>query len=517
MSERIFDIEERYSGYLQDESRLEGRAEKIAFPRTEDEAEAVLEYARRNHCPVTVQGGRTGIVGGAVPVCGIVLNMSGLNKIQGISKREGKYYLRLQSGVLLSDLQEQLETGRFDTAGWSETSIEILGQMKREGRFQFPPDPTETTATLGGMLATNAEGISGHYYGRTADYVEGIALLTAAGERWEIRRGEWIAKEEGLRLPNGRLLPAFSGEESGQYPLLIKPGQDLIDVIAGSEGMLGVVTSMEVRLERRPDEIWGVLFFFGEENAACRFLKRLQSAGGKASVTAGEFFDRAALDMVEDMKGRMTKLKVIPDIPQERQAAVYVELIAQEEADAEEVLTELLEAFDEMGGREEDTWAASGRDEMEKFRLLRHAVPEGINHCVDAIRRDFPKFCKMGTDFSLKEEIDVLLSLYRNEAKKDGIPCVIFGHGLDGHFHVNLLPDTAEAFERAGKLLEYWAERIAAKGGCLAAENGIGKIKAGLIGRHLSEDACKAMADVRAVLDEDGLLNRGNMMMRQGE
>ena len=138
MSERIFDIEERYSGYLQDESRLEGRAEKIAFPRTEDEAEAVLEYARRNHCPVTVQGGRTGIVGGAVPVCGIVLNMSGLNKIQGISKREGKYYLRLQSGVLLSDLQEQLETGRFDTAGWSETSIEILGQMKREGRFQFP-------------------------------------------------------------------------------------------------------------------------------------------------------------------------------------------------------------------------------------------------------------------------------------------------------------------------------------------------------------------------------------------
>ena len=67
-------------------------------------------------------------------------------------------------------------------------------------------------------------------------------MLTAAGERWEIRRGEGIAKEEGLRLPNGRLLPAFSGEESGQYPLLIKPGQDLIDVIAGSEGMLGAVS-----------------------------------------------------------------------------------------------------------------------------------------------------------------------------------------------------------------------------------------------------------------------------------
>ncbi len=510
MSVLISDVEERHLDYLQDESRMRGCAQKIAFPRNADEVRQVLDFSRKNRMPVTVQGARTGIAGAAVPAEGLILNMSKMDRITGLRQEGEHFFLEVEPGVLLNDLKEGLASKRFDTEGWTDGSKEALGNLQKGDIFRFLPDPTETTASIGGMFGCNAKGLSGYRYGRMSDYTEQITFVNADGHEWRIPRGRFLAEEAGCLLPDGFLLPGLP--EKPPYPLTMTRGEDLIDLIAGSEGMLGVVTSLELRLEKEPAECWGILFFFEEQKEAARFAGQLVQETAEAWVTAAEFFDRAALDVVEQMKGRMTSLKGIPDIPSGRNAAVYMELEAENGEAAEGLLFDLLERFGECGGSEEDTWAASGLREMEKFRLLRHAVPEGINNRVDEIRRELPGFVKMGADFGgAGSNLEQIVERCSKDAAEACVRAVIFGHALDLHLHVNLLPGTEDEKKRADALMNRWADETAAAGGSLAEENGIGKVKAGLVCSRLPAEVLEAMRTAKNHFDRDGLLNRGNM------
>lgn len=512
MEKLIVQMEERYNDYLQDESRMRGSAEKISFPQTENDVIDIINECRKNHVPVTIQGARTGITGAAVPAGGLILNMSKMNKITGIFKEGEHFYLEAEPGVILSDLNELLSNGRFDTAMWSEETIENLKQMREGEEVQFSPNPTESTATLGGMFANNAKGISGHYYGKMGNYVEEITMITSFGERWKIKRGDIVIDEAGCFLPNGSFLPAISPKSPVKYPLCPEKGKDLVDLIAGSEGMLGAVTSMRLRLDKKPKENWGVLFFFNQMEQAAEFVTALDHLAGNATIITGEIFDRMALDIVEKMKQQVTKLKAIPQIPSDKEAAVYVELIAERDTDAEEMLLEILEMFGQFGN-EEDTMAASSQDEMEKFRLFRHAVPEGINQCVDKLRQKNPEFHKMGIDFACPQKgLMTLIKDYQRDLEEEKIPAVIFGHALDCHLHVNLLPDTRDAFMKAKTLLLHWADEIASCGGCLAEENGIGKLKSHIVCRHISEEVLNAMKTTQEIFDPEQLFNRHNMI-----
>lgn len=524
MSGLIHNMEERYVGYLQDESRMQGSAEKIAFPRDVEEIRQVLDLCRDNRMPVTLQGARTGIAGAAVPAGGLVLNLSKLNRITGVRQEGELFFLEAEPGVLLSDLKETLASGRFDTDGWTDASKEALANMQKKGSFRFAPDPTETTATVGGMFASNAKGLSGYRFGRMSDHTEQVTLMLSDKTLWRVRRGEYRADDTGCRLPDGSLLPVLcrAGRDGIQspereaaafgYPLTMQPGQDLMDLLAGSEGMLGIVVSLELRLIESPAECWGILFFFADQRLAAEFAGLAGTIPGDARVTAAEFFDRASLDVAEQMKSRMTSLKAIPDIPRDRAAAVYIELEADSEEHAEGFLLELLDLFGACGGDEADTWAASGLREMEKFRLFRHAVPEGINNCVDEIRRILPGFVKMGADFGgTGMELNEQIESYSRDAKKAGVRAVIFGHALERRFHVNLLPETEEEKKKADELMEQWADAKAAEGVSLAAENGIGKVKAALVKERLSEGLMENMRAVKDHFDRDRMLNRGNM------
>lgn len=524
MSGLILDMEDRYVGYLQDESRMKGSAEKIAFPRNLDEIRQVLDFCRDNRVPVTLQGARTGIAGAAVPDGGLILNLSKLDRITGIRQEGGRFFLEAEPGVLLSDLKEKLAAGRFDTDGWTDESKEALANMQAMGSYRFVPDPTETTATVGGMFASNAKGLSGHRFGRMSEHTEQVTFMLADGALWRVRRGECRAEDMGCRMPDGSLLPVLccdkknemqmAGNDTGLwgYPLTIQPGQDLLDLIAGSEGMLGIVTSLELRLLKSPAECWGILFFFEDQKSAAEFAGLTGTKTGDARVTVAEFFDRGSLDVVEQMKSRMTSLKAIPDIPKDRAAAVYIELEADSEEGAEGLLLDLLDQFGACGGDEADTWAASGLREMEKFRLFRHAVPEGINNCVDEIRRKLPGFVKMGADFGGSgRELHEQIEAYVRDAQKAGVRAVIFGHALERRFHVNLLPETEDEKKKADQLMEQWADEKSVEGVSLAAENGIGKVKAGLVNRRVSEKILENMRAVKDHFDRDRIWNRGNM------
>ena len=491
MTELLQPMSPLYEDYLRDESRLQGEAQYIAFAHSVQEIGEVLAFSRRNSLPVTVQGSRTGIAGAAVPQGGVILNLTRMNRIDPVVVHpDGSATVTVEPGVLCSQLAQWLE--------------------KQPGGWFFPPDPTETSATLGGLFGCNARGVSSYRYGPAAAHVQGVELLLQDGSPLTIRRGECLLDDSGCTLPDGRRLALPPLPQTSSLPGLPCRGEDLLDLLAGSEGMLGVVTRLTLGLQPRPQEQWGVLFFFAGPEAALDYVTQVEALQSPLLCCA-EFFDQPSLALVEAHRATMSSLRAIPDFPQGSRAAVYLELAA-EEGQAEETLMTLLEAFEAMGGGQEQSWAGTGPGEMEKFRVLRHAVPEAINTQVDLLRRQLPQLHKLGLDFQCGDFTPLALyQLYAHGLAASGLCGYIFGHALQRHFHVNLLPQNDAQLQTAQRLITQLAGELARRGGTLAAENGVGKLKGGLVGGYLSPAQKETLAAVRSFFDPMGLLNPANM------
>ena len=212
--------------YLSDESRRVGTAQEIFFPDTEEDIRQLLQADKTS--AVTTQGGRTGVTAGAVPNGGMVLNLSAMNRVLRlpqvtddlVSSGPAPQSVLVQPGVLLCHLQE------------------LLG---REHVF-FPPDPTETTASIGGMVNCNSSGARTFRYGATRDHILALRMVLSDGDTLLIRRGECFAKagQFSLETMGGRTIsgslpdiqmPRVSKSTAGYY---IRPDMDLLDLFIGS-------------------------------------------------------------------------------------------------------------------------------------------------------------------------------------------------------------------------------------------------------------------------------------------
>ncbi|MDR1978910.1 MAG: FAD-binding oxidoreductase [Synergistaceae bacterium] len=507
-------VSDQYELYLKDESRFSGKAEEIAFPVDAAQVENALRYMTASKTPLTVQGARTGIAGAATPARGGILSMIKMDSITQLSvDDEDRFYVTVDPGVPLSELTHCLTRKNFDTRGWDAGSKDALARLKRAPAQFFPPDPTETTAALGGLFACNAQGLSAYRYGGMAEHVQSVTLALPDGRSWKIVRGEHLFDANGVTLPDGRRLNV--------NPIRARPicrcpvpreKMDLLDLIAGSEGMLGIVTNLTLRLAPAPLVRWGILFFFSELSQALAFSQTVVAErGDSASVEAVEFFDRASLDLVEELKTNTTQLRVVPEISSGHQAAVYVQLSARNSDIMEETLLSLLDTFAAHGGNENDAWAAEGEDEMQKFKMFRHAVPEAANARIDDICRNCPGVHKMSTDFTTPlDRLEEAAVMYRSGMEESGVSGAVFGHAAIGRLHVNLFPETLGQVEEAQALIDAWARNAIAMGGRLADENGVGKIKRNLL-RYMPEEELQAARAVKNFFDPDGLLNPDNM------
>ncbi|MEG0853638.1 MAG: FAD-binding oxidoreductase [Angelakisella sp.] len=495
-SHRLLPMCDLYEEYLRDESRLFGSAEYIAFPENEGEVAEIMQYAAAEKLPVTVQGSRTGITGAAVPSRGLVLNLSRMNRMLSIGDTNAEGCIAtVESGMLCAQLSDELARRRLP--------------------YFFAPDPTETSASLGGIFACNAQGIAAMRYGKAGGHVLGLRMVQWDGSILELHRGECIFDKNGCTLPDGRqmVLPYMDYARSVES-LSPAVGSDMIDLLAGSEGMLGIVTQLTLQLLPIPNQQWGVLFFFRTLSGSYEFMNQTETLEElTARIVCMEFFDEPSLELAAHQKTVMSKLKAIPDMPEDCCCAVYIELEAGSEEAAEELLMSLLGFFEEAGGKETDSWAACGLQEMEKFRLLRHAVPEGVNNKVDTIRQTRPAMHKIALDFSCTAlSPGELIEKYRLALAESGVDGVIFGHAATRHLHVNLLPLSHEEETAAKQLVVQLAGEIAALGGCLAEENGIGKLKNTLLSPYISAEQRQVMVAVRNFFDPEKLLNPHNML-----
>jgi D-lactate dehydrogenase (cytochrome) len=509
-------VGDKYEMYLQDESRFAGKAEEILFPLNAAQVEDALRHMTSSKTPLTVQGARTGISGAATPAGGGILSMVKMNAITQLAvDGEDQFFVTVEPGVPLSELTHCLTRKSFDTSLWSADSRDAFERLKQAPAQFFPPDPTETTATFGGMFACNAHGLNACRYGATADHVHAVTLALPDGGSWKVVRGRHLFDDEGVVLPDGRRLNSSSVEPTCRCPVPL-PGMDLLDLISGSEGMLGVVTDLTLRLAPVPLARWGVMFFFPGLSEALTFSRAVavrvrEGAVEAASIEAVEFFDRASMNLVEGLKKNVTQLQVVPDIPPGYQGSVYVQLSAENGGAIEEALLTLLDAFSGCGGNEDATWAAEGEDAMRKFKVFRHAVPEAANVRIDDLRRGCPRVHKMSTDFTTPlDRMEEAMAMYRLGMEERGVSGAVFGHVAAGRLHVNLFPETAGEMEEAQALIDDWAKKVIAMGGRLADENGVGKVKRGLL-RYMPEEGLAAARSVKNFFDPNGLLNPRNM------
>lgn len=517
------EIIDAYGPYLDDESHsIDGRVDMIYFPTSEDDIGVVLKTANEKGKPVTIQGGRTGLTGGAVPEGGIALNLEKMNQILYVHyiSEEDTYSIAVQSGVLLEDLVKAVTSKNLAALkgkGTKEQQAALDKFLSDRRAFYFPVDPTETSAWLGGIVACNASGARTFRYGAVRNWVRRIRVTLANGEMLDIERGKVIAMNRKFRitLSDGSKMdfsvPSYKMPNvKNAAGLYAKPDMDLIDLFIGSEGILGVINEVELKLAKMPENIMSVMAFFPTENDAVEFVIDARSPDSKIKMDFLEYFGATAIKMIREKAGS-AGIKV-PALTDMTQAIVFFEFPYTEQ-EMEEKVTFLEAMLNRYESSSESSWAGLDRTELEKMKTIRHFVPETINSIIAQRKKEYHDVHKIGTDMAVPDDaLKTYLKFYEDTLDGQGMEYVIFGHIGNNHLHVNMLPRNNEEVEQGMDNYLLFAKKAVELGGSVSAEHGIGKLKRTFLEVMYGRQGISEMQAVKKALDPKWILNRGDMV-----
>lgn len=484
--------------YLSDASNLAGgHTERIAFPRSAEEAAQVLAAASRDRVPVTISGAGTGVVGGRVPFGGIVLATNRLNQIGEIVNEGEGGRATAEAGVMLADFRRAVESKKL----------------------LYPPDPTEWSCFLGGTVATNASGARTFKYGPTRNYVIRLKVALASGDVVELARGDVRADAEGrLRVPLARgrhieaQLPSYRMPQTRKHAAgyFVAPRMDAVDLFIGSEGTLGVICEIEVRLLPKPESLLSGIVFFSAEDDLLAFVRAAREFSLRKralEVTGG--FDARALEYFDAESLALLRAKY-PAIPTGAAGAVFFEQ-ETDEASEETLTAAWLALIERHRALADDSWFANAERDQERLREFRHALPVLVN---EWLARHGQR--KVSTDMAVPDaEFPAMLRFYRETLRASGLSFVVFGHIGDNHVHVNILPrDDAEA-ARAREVYLRFIRRAVSVGGTISAEHGVGKLKRTYLRELYGDEHLRQMAALKRAFDPACVLGRGNIFGEQ--
>jgi D-lactate dehydrogenase (cytochrome) len=514
----ISKMNENFAEYLRDESRVTGEADSISFPKNEKDVLEIVKFIYKYKIPLTIQGARTGLAAGAVPKDGHIMNLSKMDNITSMEIIKGEYYLKVQPGVILSNLIERIEKKNFDIEDWSNKSKKNYEEfIKDKQKYFFTPDPTEKTATIGGMVACNASGAKSYLYGSTREHVTGLEVVLFNGDKLSIKRGQYKSNERKLSFhTNGNKkieldLPKYNmpstKNASGYY---IKDNMDLVDLFIGSDGTLGIITEIEIKLKKLPNIIWGVNCFFENEDIVIDFVEEVKKQ--LKCIAAIEFFDQKALEILRIQKKSSSGFSKLPSVNENMEASIYLEIHTDNEDKAIEILKKIGDMMKELNSQDKNTWVGRTDEDKDKLLFFRHAVPESVNMLIDKRRKDNPTITKLGTDMAVEnKDLRYIFNMYKEDLKKQNLEYAIWGHIGDNHLHVNILPRDLKDYEKGKKLYNSWAKKVSELGGAVSAEHGVGKIKTEFLKIMYGEEYIKEMINLKKTFNSEELLSVGNM------
>ncbi|MCK4283897.1 MAG: FAD-binding oxidoreductase [Candidatus Brocadiae bacterium] len=515
-------IRQAYAEYLHDESRLcalgdaEGAAGGLGvihFPTTAEEVAGAVRAARRAGHRVAISGARTGITGAAVPLNAEEIISLERIKPKPVARRDeqGNWAVRVGAGTTVAELTDALQHGLCE-----------YPDGKPDHPVFYPVDTTETSAQVGGTVATNASGARTFSYGPTRRWVNWLKVVTPDGRILELRRGDVLAdghrlfyrREDGshaeLHIPD---LPMPGTKHTAGYHL--RPGMDAIELFIGSEGTLGIVAEAELRLAKKPaNRLFLTQFVSGPDVAlglvrACKDHPRL-------SPLALEYIGPRSMGLLRAMGRESAAYVEVARLPADARAALYVEVAFRDEEELDAIYAALGDVLAAEGVDPAHSWAGFTDRDMEEMKRLRHAVPETVNGIIGRRKSEVPELHKVGTDMAVPDEsLGAMMKVYDERLEASGLDFVIFGHIGDGHLHVNILPKTTAELAQAEALYADFAAEAVRLGGSVAAEHGIGRIKKRFLAIQYSEEDLAAMRAVKDTLDPAGTLNPGVLFDRR--
>jgi D-lactate dehydrogenase (cytochrome) len=482
-----------------------GHAAGIAYPQTEADVAALL----RAHDRILPVGAQSSLTGGATPFGDLVLSTNRLTHLA----IAGTDRVIAGAGVPLAALEEAI----------------------RARGATYPPAPTFTGASVGGTVATNAAGAATFKYGSTREWVEGLTVVLASGEVLAVARGECVADDRGFLIDTGSgevvvpvpryTMPRVAKLSAGYHAA---PGMDLVDLLVGSEGTLGIVTEVTLRILAPAPSVALALVMCPDERRGFELVAALRSAsretwrtGNQHGIDAAaiEHMDRSSLRIAcED--GAAAKLNV--GVPPGTEMALLVQLELEPGITAER-------AYDEIGRALDDTPPATGLVQfcrlLHRFDLLestelaapsdrrradeliafREAVPAGVNARVGAARRDVdPRIAKTAADMIVPfDSFGAMMDVYRRGFEARHLDYAVWGHASDGNVHPNVLPRRYEDVVAGREAILEFGRAVVGMGGSPLAEHGVGRnpIKQELLRTLYGDAAIEQMRETKRALD----------------
>ncbi len=444
---RVFSGEEISTDYDHDEMTIYGHymPEAVLQALTTEDVSGVLKYCNEHNIAVTPRGAGTGLCGGCVAIHGgVVLSTEKMKKVLEVDVKN--MTATVEPGVLLMEFPKALEgTGLF-----------------------YPPDPGEKTATMGGNAMTNAGGMRAVRYGVTRDYVLGMEVVLASGE---------------VITLGGKNVKTSSG-------------YSLIDLLVGSEGTLGFLTKLTVKLIPEPKVNLSLLMPFDDLEACIGAVPAVLGCG--CEPTAVEFMEREVIACAETYLG-----KQFPDTSADAYLLVRLDGASVEALKpAMDQLTDLalsIGAKDvllaDTDERKESIWNARGAF----LEAIKGSTPV-MDECDVVVPRDvIPAFVKKSVEIG----------------KTIGVRICSFGHAGDGNLHIYACKDDLadDVWEKAVEQVMdelYIAARE--MGGEVSGEHGIGHAKKGFLAESMGETQVNLMRGIKAAFDPKGILNPGKVV-----
>ena len=421
-----------------DSSRLTGRAWAVVRPTTREQVERLLKWADDERVPIVPRSRGTGMAGGSVPhQGGIVVSLSALNDIRIYPEQ---FVAEAGPGAVTADVQRRAE---------------------EVGLF-YPPDPASSkVCSIGGNVATNAGGMRALRYGVTADYVLGLEAV----------------------LPGGRVLTTGSLCHKNAV------GLNLTKLFVGSEGTLGIVTKVVLKLLPKPAAQGSVLAVFAGEDMAATAGAALLRSGVLPSAL--ELLGERAVEAVRRAGSLAWG---------EEGSAVLLARLDGGSADLAVRLSEVEAFFREQGpvltrtasGEEEEAlWEVRRKLSQASYTLAPHKLSEDVT---------VPR-----------GRVPELLSRVRDLSRRKNLPIITFGHLGDGNIHTNIMYDADDPGQSgsAGAVKEELSRIVLGLGGTLSGEHGVGIAKLSLVGDQLREEERRLMLEIKEVFDPNGIMNPG--------
>jgi D-lactate dehydrogenase (cytochrome) len=480
------------ASYLEDAAHYPGgHAAGVATPSSAAEVAELLRAEPR----ILPIGAQSSLTGGATPMGEVLLNTSKLNRIVEI----GEAHVRVEAGVTLVDLDAALA---------------------RAGKY-YPPTPTFLGACAGGIVATNAAGAATFKYGTTREWVEALTVVLASGRVLEVKRGETRAASlvpaPRYRMPN---VPKVS---AGYYSA---PDMDLIDLFIGSEGTLGVVTDVTLRvIAHRPPQCLA-LVPFANRNRALQFVAALRSAVQATwrsrdprgiDVSAIEHVDARCLELLRE---ESADVRLGVRVPASASIALLVTLEVPEHGDIDAALAHFSRLLGD-GARLDDVDVAMPGDTAGAARLLafREEVPAIVNARVGRAKQTIdPRIAKTAADMIVPfDRLGVLMSLYDAEFARRGLDAAVWGHISDGNLHPNVIPRSMDDVESGKEAILAFGREVIRLGGSPLAEHGVGRnpIKQQLLASMYGPEGIEQMRAIKRALDPEWKLAPGVLFAKQ--